>query len=273
MKRSGDITGLIDKAFDGEVVKPYVSKGSIGASVVGNTCDALLSFALRGFPDGKVEPKMKRIFRDGHKLEDVVLKDMAKAGVHVMSNDPSTGKQWEWRRYGQLAVFKADGIIDDAGDAILVEIKSMNGDLHDKFRRVGVRVSHPYYYDQVQMGMGFSNIKKAIVVGYNKDNSTYWDEVVNFDPLRFSFLLTRIEAAIAGHATKIGRSDVDWRCRRCFKAEVCWKPDKVSVTRTIRTCQNSVADTSGGFTCKLGIDVCEPVACTFYTQWKPKERI
>ena len=272
MKKSGDITGLIDKAFDTEVVKPYVSRGSIGASVVGNTCDALLGFSLRGFPDGKIDPKMKRIFRDGHRLEDVVLKDMAKAGIHVMATDSRTGKQWEWRRYGELAVFKADGILDTSGEATLIEVKSMNSDLHDKFKRVGVKVSHPYYHDQLQMGMGFSNIHRSILIGYNKDNSTYWDEVVEFDPLRFSYLLTRIERSLAETATKIGREDTDWRCRRCFKAGVCWKPETVAVIKTIRTCANSAATTKGTFFCRLGLE-CKPDVCASYERWKPKERV
>jgi len=272
MKRSGDITGLIDKAYDEEIVKPYHSKGSIGASAVGNTCDALLAFSLRGFPDGKNAPKMKRIFRDGHRLEDVVLKDMTKAGIHVMATNPGTNKQWEWRKYGELAVFKADGVIENVGVPLLLEIKSMNSDLHDKFKRVGVRVSHPYYYDQVQMGMGLSGIHRCVLVGYNKDNSNYWDEIIEFDPIRFGVLMWRIEQTFKGPAVKIGREETDWRCRRCFKAGVCWKPEAIDVAKTFRTCGNSIAGVDGRFVCAIGYSLCDATTCKDYVRWKPEER-
>lgn len=265
--KDGEIAGAIDDALAKQKRKPYFSKGSIGASTVGNSCDALLAFSLRGFPSDEPDPQLRRIFRDGHRIENVVVKDVRLAGYDIMEDDPMTGKQWEWRKYGQLAVFKADGIMHIKGEAYLCEIKSMNDDYWNKFKRIGIRLSHPYYYDQMQMGMGMSGIHKCIMIAYNKNNSKYWDEVVEFDPVRYGFLMHRIEASMIGPSFKVAKRAEDWRCKGCFKRGVCWGDTKVE--KNIRTCKWSKATKDGDFRCIKNLK-CE--GCTEYERWRPRER-
>jgi hypothetical protein len=264
----GELSAAIDVAQDTEKLKPYISKGSIGASAIGNTCDALLAFSLRGFPDVRVHAQLRRIFRDGHRIEDQVVRDIRLAGYNLMENDPMTGKQWTWRKYGLLAVFKADGLMEIDNETLLVEIKSMNNTLWKKFKDIGIKYSHPYYYDQMQMGMGMSGIHKCVMIAYNKDNSKYWDETVEFNPVRYGFLMHRIESAMSGPNYKVSRRAEDWRCKGCFKRDVCW--NDAPVEKTIRTCRWSKAQKDGNFVCLKGLK-CK--GCTEYEQWKPRGRL
>lgn len=268
---TGKLSDLIDQAYNNETPRPFYAKGSIGASAIGNSCEAYLALSLRGFPGEEVGAQLKRIFRDGHRIELDVLKDLYKAGVNVMAKDQFTGKQFKWVLHGGHVVFKADGIIEDkTGESSLLEIKSMNHALWTKFQGYGIKISHPHYYDQMQFGMGMSGIQSCVMLAYNKDKSKYHDEVIVFDPLRYAYLKQRAENAMDGDVTKVGVDPTDWRCRDCPKAGACW--GITPVPQTVRTCANGTPRSNGSFSC----DTCggdDNTGCLgAYVQFKPKER-
>ena len=112
-----DLAQLINEAYDKEEDKfPQKPRQYIGASIVGNPCDAYLSFVLRGFPDAKIGYRLRRIFRDGHRIEEDVIKDLKKTNVKVMETDPYTKKQWAYTSYGRQCVGHADGIVENKSD-------------------------------------------------------------------------------------------------------------------------------------------------------------
>lgn len=261
----GRLTSAIDNAYNAEPESDYRSS-RIGASIIGNPCEAALAFALRGFPDSEHPAFLKRIFRDGHTLEKTVLKDLKKAGYVIEEIDPMTGKQYMWDYNGGHMVFYADGIITMDGSPQLLEIKSMNDAMWKKFQEHGVRVSHPKYYSQLQMGMGLSGFKSATIIGYNKNTSRYWDETVEFDEIEYSALLERAERVLRGDAKKVATDETDWRCRDCSKSAVCWGTAPVIEDR--RTCAHSYP-VKGGWSCSKGcVD-----KCMFYERYRPRERI
>lgn len=128
-----DIVSRIDGGYADETEGE--ARSYIGASVVGNDCNAYLQFSLRGFDNDPPDPRLKRIFRDGHRIEDAVVKDLRKAKLNVIENDPMTGKQHRREWLGGHVVCNADGLISDPaeGDAVL-EIKSMNDASWKKFQ-------------------------------------------------------------------------------------------------------------------------------------------
>lgn len=265
--KSGSLTELIEKAYRDEPARPFWGKGTIGASSIGNSCEAYLALSLRGFPDEAIDPQLKRIFRDGHKIEKDVLRDLMKAGISVIAKDEFTGKQLKWTSHGGHMVFKADGVIEEE-QIKLLEIKSMNHALWTKFKGYGIKISHPHYYDQMQFGMGMSGIRECVMLAYNKDKSQYWDELIEFDPLRFSFLVQRGEVAMSGDVTRIGKDETDWRCRECPRRGACW--NLRDVPKTVRTCANSYP-TDGGWGCDCGGND-EKGCLGDYKKFEPKER-
>ena len=259
------IAELIDKAYADAPPDGWTTK-SIGASAVGNSCDAYLALTLRGAPDTAPPPQLKRIFRDGHAIERAVLFDLKKAGLNIMEKDNLTGKQFKWTKFGGLIVFKADGIIDDPAGSKLLEIKSMNDAFWTRFKAYGIFISHRHYYDQMQLGMGMSGIGSCVLLAYNKDNSKYHDEEIKYDPLRYSFLLARAEAAMGKDSERIGKDETDWRCRGCSKAAYCW--GRTPAPHTMRLCSSSFPQPDGTFACSYGcVDV-----CTAFSPFMPKER-
>ena len=212
----------------------------IGASIIGNDCTAYIAFCLRGFPEDPIKPKMMRIFTLGHKIEDIVIKDLRDAGYEIIDKDPFTGWQKAYSDRGGHVSAHLDGKILIDGEYMLLEIKSMNDRNWKKFKKVGVQVSHPKYYAQCQMMMGLSDsdMSNAMLVAYNKNTSEYHSEVFEFDEFYYESLRHKIDLVMMRQARKIAKDSEDWRCRVCFRKTVCWQPPRVEPDCNL--CQHSV---------------------------------
>lgn len=260
----GVLSSAIDKAYDKEPSGTYRST-RIGASIVGDPCEAFLAFTIRGFPENRNTPRLKRIFRDGHRIETAVIADLRKAGFAVTEKDPFTGKQYEWQAYGNHMVFKADGLIEINGELMILEVKSMNNARWKKFKDRGLKVSDRRYFDQLQLGMGMSKFEKSVLISYNKNTSEYHDQVIEFDEIAYRPLLVPAESVLNNNASKIATDKADWRCKDCFKRGVCWEGQ--DVPKDMRTCNNAVL-TNAGWQCPL----CPGGVCQSWTRYEPKAR-
>ncbi len=235
---------LIDEGYDAD--RKEKSRQYIGASIVGNPCDVLLSFSLRGFPNDEPNPRLKRIFALGHMLEDVVVNDMKKrAGVQVWEVDGLTGKQHTYEAHGGHVVCHTDGLVElEDKNLRILEVKSMNDASFNKFKKSGVKISHPSYFAQCQMMMGLSDgLTETLFIAINKNNSEYHAEIVELDTFEWAYLRERIERAINGQGKKISKDGTDWRCKGCFKNSVCWQGKEVEPACNF--CSHAVAVDSG----------------------------
>tara|TARA_B100000749_G_scaffold260869_1_gene232641 strand:+ start:19 stop:900 length:882 start_codon:yes stop_codon:yes gene_type:complete len=247
-----EITQAIDDGYDSE--PPQKARNYIGASNIGHPCDALLSFSLRGFPETSPDARLKRIFKLGHILEDVVIKDMKEKGdIRVWEKDGLTGRQHAYNLFGGHVNAHLDGHVEiqntktQYSEISVLEVKSMNDASWKKYKKYGVRKSHPRYFAQCQMMMGMSGLGKTLFIAYNKNDSSYWIEVLTFDELEYANLMARIEVIFANEATKISHDKTDWRCKGCFKRGVCWDDDPVPVS--CETCQHAQPKENGIWFC------------------------
>lgn len=243
----------------------------IGASVIGNQCEAYLALSLRAYPETKPEPFLERIFRDGHRIEDLVVSDLKKAGIQIMEVDPLSGRQWEFTDFEGHVQAHADGLIEHTdGSVSLVEIKSMNDARWNEFRDVGVKFSHKHYYYQMQLMMGLGQYDDCLFIAYNKNNGRYHHEWVKEDPFEFEFARARIEGVIQGGRRRIAKEPSDWRCKGCFKRGGCWDGELPS-QRTPRTCGNTLPGPGGEFVCLKG---CAPGVCSDWVPFvvEPRDR-
>ena len=264
------IINQIDEGYDAD--KRERSRQYIGASIVGNPCDALLAYNLRGFPNDEPNPRLKRIFALGHMLEEVVVNDLKKrAGVQVWEVDGLTGKQHTYTAHGGHIVCHTDGMVElEDNNLRILEVKSMNDASFNKFKKSGVKVSHPSYYAQCQMMMGLSESHtETLFIAINKNNSEYHAEIVGLDDFEWAYLRERIERAINNLAKKISKDGTDWRCRGCFKNSVCWQGKDVEATCSF--CIHARASDDGKWYCfkhdKKALEVCDD-----YLVYKPLEK-
>lgn len=267
MSAAQAIIEAIDKAYDSE--KPREGRAYIGASIVGYTCDAMLAFQLRGFPDNHIPARVKRIFNTGHWFEDYVVKDLKKAGVSVWEVDGLTGKQHAYTEWGGHVVCHMDGHCEVDGKLCVLEVKSMNESSFTKFKSSGVKLSHPKYFAQMQMMMGMSGIHEALFIALSKNTQEYHAELVGFDIFEWSFIQERIGRALLGTASKIASDETDWRCRECPKSGACWTG--ALPTPLCRNCRHSEPTESGGWRCtKSGRT--DPELCSLYEPFHPQPK-
>lgn len=239
----------------------------IGASVIGNECDAYLAYSLRGFPDDAVPPKLKRIFELGHHIEDQVVADLKAAGIAVIERDPMTGQQWTYEGFEGHAICHTDGLIEDSDSEVaILEVKSMNENSFGKFKQGGVMFSHPGYYAQMQMMMGMSGIAQCFFIAYCKNTSEYHAEIVPFNLFFWSSQQHRIERIMTDTDVRRVSTDItSFRCRGCFKMTSCYgmRDPKVEC----RTCRFSVAGTNAGWWCELHQHDCD-LPCPSYEKYE-----
>lgn len=260
-----DITARIKEAFEKE--RRDEPREYIGASGIGSACDANIAFSWRGYPDTPPSEQLKRIFRDGHRIEMQVVKDMRKAGLNVMESDPMTGRQWRYVSYGGHAMGNADGLIEIGDEVVGLEIKSMNDSKFKGFVTYGVKSSHPSYFDQMQFIMGMSGIRRFVLVAYNKNTSEYHHQYIDFDDFRFYSLEAKVERVLQNEARRVSHDESDWRCRGCFKFDACWR-GKPPAKRTVRTCGNATGSKDGTFSCSM----CDGQTCASWRPYEPKPK-
>lgn len=259
----------------------------IGASGIGDECDAYHALSLRGFPGTDPDkPNVLRIFRDGHRIEEDVVSDMRKAGITVYDEDPQTFKQFNHSELGGHVQGNLDGIVDLSTIPRLgiqewadLEIKSMNEKKWKEFKGKGIKISHPKYYAQMQfnMGLGYDRIvgddwvpkrTKCMMVAYNKNTSEYWVEIIDYDDFYFNMLVARAERALNERATRVSDKGIDgWPCRFCFKKEACWDMN-FDIPRECSKCIHSSPAEDRGWYCNKH-DHFAHLPCEDWERWTP----
>jgi hypothetical protein len=245
----------------------------IGASIVGTDCEAYLAYSLRGYPEDTIRPKTLRIFALGHKIEDLVIKDLKASGLDVLEKDHLTGRQYELTDRGGHLRAHTDGqvVLDD--ELYLLEVKSMNDRNWKSFKKNGVAKSHPKYVAQCQMMMGLGGFETAFFIAYNKNTSEYHVEFIKFDEFFYANLQHKVDIVMRNQARKISDNPDDWRCKMCFRRNVCWNPS--DIPKSCVTCENSVPvdkpNSHKKWWC-LAHDVPAEETCSEYAPYYPLEK-
>lgn len=261
------IAQAIDRGYGAreEPVREY-----LGASTIGHSCDAFLALSLRGLDEDTLEPNLQRIFKLGHKVEDLVVEDLRRAGFAVYDKDPRTGKQWRFEAYGGLVACHADGLIQVVpGETWLLEVKSVNRSNFNAFKKNGVAVWNPKYLGQMHMLMGMSGYAKTLFITYCKDNSEYHSEIVDFDPIVYSAQQVRISTVLFGDAYRQSRMEDSPLCKACFKRKACWENDPIRMT--CKTCTHSKPLQNGVWWCGHKNQACL-TTCSDWSRYRPKEK-
>ena len=269
--RCDPVAQAIDRGYE-ERPRSDKPRQYIGASNVGNDCEAALAFSLRGYPDTPPSPKLQRVFNLGHLIEDIVVADLKKrADIRVWEKDGLTGRQHAYDLFGGHVSCHMDGHVEigDCGEVGVLEVKSMAQTYFNKCMKHGVQKSHPKYFSQLQLMMGMSGMRKSLLVAYCKNTSRYLSEIVEFDEFEYEALLAKIDIVMMNDATKVSTKPDDWRCKGCFKRGVCW--ENLDVPRECNTCSYAIADERGIWFClKYEKEAINP--CDEYKKYMPKER-
>lgn len=195
----------------------------IGASSVGDPCLRKIWYGLRGSESSPFEAKQLLTFEIGHKLEEMILEFMTKAGIFVINKG-------QFYQDSELHILQGhvDGVLvlSDESRAIL-ELKTANDSSFGRFKRFGLKAWSMGYYSQVQTYMGMSGIKKAVLLCINKNSSEMNHEWVYFDEEHYWELKQKAKAIINSESPppKINDTGTYFLCKQCKFYGECHERD------------------------------------------------
>lgn len=254
-KNSGQlVVDRIYEAIEKEEAKDlYLAR--IGASSVGEECLRASWLSWRAYDDKKFSGRMLRLFRTGHLQEDRIIEDLKRAGFELWSHD-SDGKQWTYTDETGHFVCKLDGVIrgipGSEKTAHDLEIKTHSLKSYEDVKRKGVQVSKPQHYWQMQAGMMFSKLSRALYVALCKNDEDYHVERIYPDEEVQSKIQAKIIKLVEATIPPSGISSDGkaFGCKWCDMKEVC--TGEKEPIRTCRSCENViVCKNEGAWVCGL----------------------
>lgn len=190
-------------------------------------------------PRAKFPGRMLRLFDLGSRIEDLVADELRAAGFVLLTVD-QFGKQFGFRMcpdnqgWARLRG-RIDGVITQAPACTiqtpcLWECKSMNAKKFKLLQTKGVAISHPHYYAQMQMYMGYMQLTAhpAMFTAYCKDDSSYHFEFVPYNAARAQEVSDQAVAILKAEApediARGGTSVLAPPCSWCAHKDRCWEP-------------------------------------------------
>ena len=187
-------------------------------------------FTFRGFEMDErggfaSNPKLLRIFRLGHVIEDEVVQLLEDTGFTVKDQQLELGSgQW----LGHI-----DGLIDMSRDAVpdwcLLEIKSANAARFELLCELGSYAAwNAGYADQIQAYLHHLNgISDAIIVVYNKNTSELYTERILYDIdaaqlLEKNNALVIAEGNVPPQRPPEAKTQYGQFCKWCDFQQTCW---------------------------------------------------
>lgn len=202
---------------------------------------------------------MLRLFQTGHLQEERIQDDLKNAGFQVWTHQED-GNQFTYTDETGHFVCKLDGVIKGVIGAEKtphdLEIKTHSLKSYDEVKKKGVEKAKPVHFYQMQAGMLYSKLSRALYVALCKNDEDYHIERIRPDSAVREEIQHKIRTLVNATIPPQGVSpDGDaYDCRWCDMKEVCTGQKKP--IKTCRSCQYAtVILKDGKWGCMLSKEV------------------
>jgi hypothetical protein len=245
MIKAEDIAELLNELSVARLPRDY-----LGLSSIGTKCYRKLQHDHYWTYKSVKNKRVRRLLNFGKMMEPIITADLADIGIYVMgTQDEYVGFAGHWKGH-------SDGraLVEIAPDKnFLVEFKTHNDKNYQSLVKLAVQKAFPSHYDQMTSYLGYSKLPWCLYIGYNKDDSEYYAEIVLFDEERFIELKRKEQEIILATdlLPKIGNGSETWfECKLCNASAVCHGKEKVE--QNCRTCANVDVVNNGQWVCSIG---------------------
>lgn len=228
-------------------------RSHLGASVIGKACARQIWYGFRWAVKGNFSGQMLRLFNRGHLEEGRVISALMCIGVQVYQQD-ANGNQFRISDVGGHFGGSGDGVgvgVPDLppGAPCLLEFKTHNDKNFQKMVKEGVKVIKPEHYTQMQTYMRKMNLMYALYVAVNKNDDSYYMEIVMLDPIHADQFLDRGRQIIFMREApkKISESPGWFECKYCDAKPICH--GGMAPERNCRTCYHIQVIDNGTWVC------------------------
>lgn len=226
----------------------------LGASLIGTPCERALWYTLRWATRANHSGRLLRLFERGQQEEDRFVDALRAIGATVMTVDPATGKQWEFRdasgHFGGSADAVGHGLPEAPKTWALIEMKTHALKSFTDLAAKGVKLSKPLHWAQMQTYGYLGGIDRALYIAVCKNDDSLYTEWIHIDKDEGARLVAKAQRIVdAQRPLSRISSDPNWyQCKWCDHNAVCWG-DSVP-ERTCRSCIFSTPVPNGQWHCE-----------------------
>jgi len=217
-----------------------------GLSAIGEPCYRKLQYGHYWANDQKYTAQKGRIFATGHKAEPMIEADLFDHGIKVQNQQRQIiGSGGHWKGH-------IDGTAMIKGLMHLIEMKTHNYKSFADLEKKKVLKSKPVHYAQMQTYMGYLKLSRALYIAYNKNDSRYYVEFVDFDDIFFKELVEKEMEILTADTLlpRIGTGVKSWfACKLCDCSDICFGDVEIKIS--CRTCSHVDVMPEGQWRCNL----------------------
>lgn len=247
----------------------------LGASVIGDDCQAKAWNAFRWLKFEEFDGRMLRLFNRGHEEEHRFVRWLKGIGFDVRELDEDTKKQY--RIVGSKGHFggSLDGMAMAPAryrlsEALLLEFKTHNDTSFNKLKKSGVIISKPMHYKQMCSYGRAYKFNFALYCAVNKNNDALHFEIVPLDYSLADDLFRKAEGIVFARTRppKIAKVATYIDCKQCTFAELCH--GEAIPSKNCRSCARAVPVENAEWFCELHGGIIPqdfiPKACAQWTR-------
>lgn len=237
----------LDNAEDGY-------RSHLGWSVIGHPCLRYLYYHWNWMQREEHSGRMEAIFIEGHKIETEIRKILKAKGAIFHDEVDENGSQIKVSDLGGHFGGSCDGIFSwpaiGLTEPTLLECKSIKSQGFKPLITKGVMAEKPQHYSQ-QSGYGYKlGIKFATYITRNKNDSTYFIEIVDLDWTHAQEMTRKAEFVILTNEVpnRISEKRSYYVCNMCSYQDICH--DRKAPTPNCRNCTSCTPVAESKFHCK-----------------------
>ena len=194
-------------------------RGHLGMSGIGDGDERKTWLNHRWCLPSPFKGRMLRLFDLGNHIEDQLVHFIKKTKVFDISAVDSNGGQYRASYLGGHFAGSCDGFVkrvidSDPDEVVLFEAKSCNDKRFRELVKLGDYQGWSQAYQwQLHCYMGCFNLKKAMAVVMNKNNSEIYSEIIDFNPSIWEQAQEKAKRIISSDKPPSGLSSTDWRLK------------------------------------------------------------
>lgn len=223
----------------------------LGASLIGRNCNRALWYGFRWTTKMTHEARLLRLFGRGHREEATLTQLLRDAGITVMTVDPSTGRQFDFKdgHFGGSMDGACVGLPEAPKTWHVIEYKTASLKMFNKLIAEGVKLAKPEHYAQMQVYMLKMGLERAVYITVCKDDDRLHIERIDFDADFAQSMVDKAQWIISLPTPPDGIStDPTWfECKWCDHKDTCHGTQ--APLPTCRSCTHSTPERDGTWTC------------------------
>ena len=191
----------------------------LGASMIGHACQRYVALSFRCAFHDALKGQTLRIFENGNQAEDRIVADLEASGKVKVTDRQRQMDLPEGLGHAGVTI---DGVVEEDGYYLVLEMKTMNAKGWKELAAKGVKESKPQHWGQMQFGMKVTGLKAALYVAENKDTNELHLEYVAFDAEAAERLAGLVRAVLAGgELARCNESPTWYACQWCSAQGIC----------------------------------------------------